>query len=140
MIIDIQRYFMLIIRKISYKQFRRGRRRDEQQCAGLLRNILCRNITPIADELIGSQFILRCRNPGMMPYHGQRRRQLSDITPRINKAIAFQCDDVALDKCSYRDLVHIDAHSLTKRVDPLEPPLPPLIYIDLTAYKLRHFL
>lgn len=75
----------------------------------------------------------------MITYHRHRRRKLINITPRINKAIAFQCDDVSLRKGSYRDFVHIDAHSLTKRVDPLEPPSLPLIYIDLTAYKLRHF-
>lgn len=130
---------MLVIRKISCEQFRRRGRRDEQQCAGLFRNILCRNITPITDELKRSVLILRRRNTGIMAYHSQRGPQLINITPRINKAIAFQCDDVALEKCSYRDLVHIDAHSLTKRVDPLEPPPLPLIYIDLTAYKLRHF-
>ena len=75
----------------------------------------------------------------MITYHGHWRRKLINITPRINIAIAFQCDDLALEKCSYRDLVHTDAHSLTKRDNPLEPPSLPLIYSDLTAYKLRHF-
>ncbi|PNP99488.1 hypothetical protein A8G00_04745 [Sphingobium sp. SA916] len=138
--IPIHRYFMLVIRKISYEQFRRRRRRDEQHCAGLLRDILlCRNIAPIADELKRSVLIVRCRNSGMITYHGHMRRKLINITPRINKAISCQRDDVSLRKCSYRDLVHIDAQSLTKRVDPLEPSSLPLIYIDLTAYKLKHF-